>query len=48
MAKRKSWAPVVPGLPVFATVVKGENKVYFPIYEHFTLKYYSALGLMYI
>ena len=48
LKKRKSWASVVPGLPVFATVVKGENKVYFPFYEHFTLQYYSALGRMYI
>ena len=46
--KKKKLGSVVPGFPVFATVVKGENKVYFPFYEHFTLQYYSALGRMYI
>ena len=43
-----SWPPAGPVLPRPWMTLKGENKVYFPIYEHFTLKYYSALGLMYI
>ena len=52
LRSKMSWAPVELSRGwCRSTNYKEKTRelmLYFPFYEHFTLKYYSALGLMYI